>query len=68
MTVTALVIGPILLGFILYALPKGADGFARGSYARESRFGGLGDASLEFGDGHVFSSNEIKTVSSRALA
>jgi NADH-quinone oxidoreductase subunit M len=31
MTVTALVLGPILLGFILYALPKGADAFARGA-------------------------------------
>jgi NADH-quinone oxidoreductase subunit M len=30
MTVTALVLGPIVIGFILYALPKGADAFARG--------------------------------------
>jgi NADH-quinone oxidoreductase subunit M len=29
MTVTALVLGPIVLGFMLYALPKGADAFAR---------------------------------------
>lgn len=29
MTVTALVLGPIVLGFILYALPKGADVLAR---------------------------------------
>jgi NADH-quinone oxidoreductase subunit M len=30
MTVTALVLGPIIIGFILYALPKGADVLARG--------------------------------------
>ena len=30
MTVTALVLGPIIIGFILYALPKGADALARG--------------------------------------
>jgi NADH-quinone oxidoreductase subunit M len=30
MTVTALVLGPIVVGLILYALPKGADGLARG--------------------------------------
>jgi NADH-quinone oxidoreductase subunit M len=33
MTVTALVLGPIIIGFILYALPKGADTFARGAGA-----------------------------------
>ena len=31
MTVTALVLGPIVVGFILYALPKGADALARGT-------------------------------------
>jgi NADH-quinone oxidoreductase subunit M len=30
MTVTVLVLGPIVIGFILYALPKGAGGLARG--------------------------------------
>lgn len=30
MTVTVLVLGPIIIGLILYALPKGADGLARG--------------------------------------
>ena len=30
MTVTALVLGPIVIGLILYALPKGADALARG--------------------------------------
>jgi NADH-quinone oxidoreductase subunit M len=33
MTVTALVLGPIIIGFILYALPKGADALARGAGA-----------------------------------
>jgi NADH-quinone oxidoreductase subunit M len=33
MTVTALVLGPIIIGFILYALPKGADTLARGAGA-----------------------------------
>ncbi|HEV8021214.1 MAG TPA: NADH-quinone oxidoreductase subunit M [Candidatus Lustribacter sp.] len=30
MTVTVLVLGPIIIGLILYALPKGADALARG--------------------------------------
>jgi NADH-quinone oxidoreductase subunit M len=32
-TVTLLVLGPIVIGLILYALPKGADGLARGAGA-----------------------------------
>jgi len=30
MSVTLLVLGPIIIGFILYALPKGAGNLARG--------------------------------------
>jgi len=30
-TVTVLVLGPIIIGLILYALPKGAGGLARGA-------------------------------------
>jgi len=30
MTVTVLVLGPIVIGLILYALPKGAGNLARG--------------------------------------
>jgi NADH-quinone oxidoreductase subunit M len=33
MIVTALVLAPIVIGFIIYALPKGADAFARGTGA-----------------------------------